>query len=226
MIKKLLTEYPMLRFAAPFLAFILMLGLKGVLPISARLQYPTQVALVSAVLLVVSRPLLYVKLARPAVSTLVGLLVFVIWIGPDRVWPGYRHLPIFENPVTGSAVGSLPIALTSDSLFLAFRIFGTIVLVPIIEELFWRGWLMRYLINADFQKVPLGSYSASAFWITAALFATEHGPYWEVGLIAGVIYNWWMLRTRNLMDCMLAHAVTNACLALYVVGLGHWEYWL
>src|SRR5215467_2638049 len=113
MIKKLLIEYPMLRFAAPFLAFILMLGLKGILPLSTRWQYPTQVVLVSALLLVVSRPLLRVKPGRPTASIVIGLLVFAIWTGPDAAWPGYRHLRIFENPVTGSAVSSLPIALRS-----------------------------------------------------------------------------------------------------------------
>ena len=85
---------------------------------------------------------------------------------------------------------------------------------------------MRYVINPDFAKVPLGSYSALAFWSTAALFATEHGSYWEVGFLAGAIYNYWMLRTRSLADCMIAHAVTNLCLAVYVVGFGHWAYWL
>ncbi len=92
------------------------------------------------------------------------------------------------------------------------------MLVPVIEELFWRGWLMRYLINPAFQKVPLGAYTGTAFWATAVLFATEHGAYWEAGLLAGLIYNWWMIRTGNLADCMVAHAVTNSCLAVYVVA--------
>ena len=99
------------------------------------------------------------------------------------------------------------------------------VFVPILEELFWRGWLMRWLISPQFEKVPLGAYQAGAFWITAALFASEHGPYWDVGLIAGIAYNWWMVRTRSLGDCILAHAVTNACLCGYVVATRHWEYW-
>jgi hypothetical protein len=100
------------------------------------------------------------------------------------------------------------------------------VLVPIIEELFWRGWLMRWLIDADFRKVPLGSYSGRAFWITALLFASEHGPYWEVGLLAGIAYNWWILRTRTLGDCIIAHAVTNAALSAYVIAAGKWQYWM
>jgi CAAX prenyl protease-like protein len=86
--------------------------------------------------------------------------------------------------------------------------------------------MMRWLIDKEFLKIPLGTYSASAFWIVAALFASEHGPYWEVGLLAGIIYNWWIIRTRNLADCILAHAVTNAALSAYVLYTDQWQYWL
>ena len=94
-----------------------------------------------------------------------------------------------------------------------------------IEELFWRAWLMRWLISPQFEEVPLGTWSAQSFWIVAVLFASEHGSYWDVGLAAGIIYNWWMLRTRSLGDLILAHAVTNGCLCAYVIAFGKWEYW-
>ncbi len=101
------------------------------------------------------------------------------------------------------------------------------LIVPIVEELFWRAWMMRWIIaRQDFLKVPLGAYAPQAFWITAALFASEHGSYWEVGLLTGIIYNWWMIRTRSLGDLILTHAVTNACLSAYVIFAGKWEYWL
>jgi len=58
------------------------------------------------------------------------------------------------------------------------------------------------------------------------IFALEHGPYWDVGLAAGALYNWWMLRTRSLGDLMISHAATNACLSAYVIWSGRWEYWL
>jgi hypothetical protein len=74
--------------------------------------------------------------------------------------------------------------------------------------------------------VRLGAYSALSFWATAALFASEHGPYWEVGLLAGIAYGWWMIRTKSLADCILAHGVTNLLLAAYVLLQGRWEYWL
>ena len=109
---------------------------------------------------------------------------------------------------------------------LALRAVRAVVIVPIVEELFWRAWLMRWIISADFQTVPLGTYQGRAFWIVAILFASEHGSYWEVGLIAGIIYNWWMVRSKSLGDLILAHAITNGCLSAYVIAAGKWEYWL
>ena len=84
---------------------------------------------------------------------------------------------------------------------------------------------MRWLIDTDFERVPLGRYGAFAFWLTAILFASEHGPYWDVGLITGVIYNLWIIRTKSVADCILMHAVTNAILSWYVIGQGQWQYW-
>ena len=84
---------------------------------------------------------------------------------------------------------------------------------------------MRWLINSDFSKVPLGAYAPLSFWLTAILFAAEHGPYWDVGLIAGIVYNVWMIRTKSLADCVLAHAVTNALLSAYVMATHNWQYW-
>ena len=102
----------------------------------------------------------------------------------------------------------------------------SVVAIPILEELFWRGFLMRWLVNRDFSSVPLGKWSLEAFLIVAVLFASEHGPYWDVGLLTGMVYNAWMIRTRNLWDCILAHSATNACLAAFVIGWNQWHYWL
>jgi CAAX prenyl protease-like protein len=156
----------------------------------------------------------------------IGLAVFAIWIGPDLLFgPGYRHFWLFENPVMGRAGVAAP--PPASYWFLILRAAGSTLLVPPVEELFWRSWLMRWLINRDFLSVPLGKYAPpSAFWITAILFASEHGSYWEVGLAAGVLYNLLLNRTRNLTDCILAHVVTNGVLALYLVAAGQWQYWL
>jgi len=224
--KNIIRAYPAMPFIAPFAVFIVLLGLKGVIPLGINWQYPIQVLFVSAVLLVTSRGLIKERPQNVVGSVFVGLAVFVVWVGPDLIWPSYRHHWLFENSVTGVARSSLPIAYRSNLTFLIFRLVGTAVLVPIIEEVFWRGWLMRYLINIDFFKVPLGTYSRNAYWLTAIMFAVEHGPFWDVGLMAGLMYNSWMIRTRKLSDCIIAHSITNLALACFVLFSDHWEYWL
>jgi len=212
-------------YVAPFVGFVVILGVEHALGLPLVWSYAVRLVAVSLLMAIFSRPYLAFQPSAPLASVGIGIAVFLIWIGPD-VLLGYRHFWLFENPLMGSAVTSIAPELKTNVPFLVVRILGTSILVPIVEELFWRGWLMRWLIDKDFLKVPLGQYVPSAFWIVAVLFASEHGPFWEVGLAAGIIYNWWIIRTRNLADCILAHAVTNAILAAYVLTAGQWQYWL
>lgn len=207
----------------PFGVFVGLLALQAYVPIPAALRF----ALSMAVILAFSRAPLRGRPSSPILSILLGLAVFVIWIGPDLIAPAWRHTILFNNPIVGHPSGNTPPSSKDDPVFLFFRIAISVIAVPILEELFWRGWLMRWLIDShNFERVPLGTYAPAAFWITAALFASEHGSFWDVGLITGVIYNWWMIRTRSLWDCIIAHAVTNGALAAYVVLAGQWQYWL
>ena len=158
-------------------------------------------------------------------TTAVGVGVFLIWIVPDVLIPGYRSLPIFSNSLVGHVHSSLPAVSLLSAWVLFWRTARAVLIVPIVEELFWRGWLLRWLIDREFSRVPLGTYAAGAFWITALLFASEHGPYWDVGLIAGIAYNLLLIRTKSLVDCMLAHAITNGLLSWYVIATAQWQYW-
>jgi len=180
----------------------------------------------AAVVWLIARPAIDFSVRRLAATAAIGVAVFALWIAPDLLFPGYRHSVLFENAITGRAATSFsPVARLSAAL-LALRTLRAVVIVPIVEELFWRAWLMRWLIRPSFTEIPLGSYSAASFWIVAVLFASEHGSFWDVGLAAGIIYNWWMVRTKSLGDLILAHAVTNLCLSAYVIAAGKWEYWL
>ena len=184
------------------------------------------IAATAAVLLTISRPVIDLRVRHFLPAVALGVAVFVLWIGPDLISPSYRGFWLFTNSITGAPHSTMPEASRSSAVLLALRSARAILIVPIVEELFWRAWLMRWIIEPDFQKVPLGTYAASAFWIVAALFASEHGPYWDVGLVTGIIYNWWMVRTKSLGDLILTHAITNACLCAYVIAAGKWEYWL
>jgi CAAX prenyl protease-like protein len=213
--------HPTVAFVAPFLIYVGMMAL----PLRPEVLFPVRLVVVAAVILLWSRNFLAWKPSYLSASIAVGVVVFLVWIAPDSLF-GYRHHWLFENPITGRITSSLTPSLQHDPWFLTIRVLSSVVLVPVLEELFWRGWLMRWLVNAEFQKVPLGTFDSTTFLIVAVLFACEHGPYWEVGLAAGLLYNWWIVRTKNLADCILAHAVTNAILAAYVLVAGQWGYWL
>lgn len=217
--------HPWVAYVAPFVVFLALLALGQHLPIGVWDQ-PLRVLVLAAVLWVCSRRVIDLRVQSVAGSVVMGLAVFLIWIGPDVISADYRRHWLFENAITGAAGGTSLADYASDPVFLVFRTIRAVILVPLIEELFWRGWLMRWIIQSEFEKVPLGTYAARAFWITAVLFASEHGPYWDVGLIAGVLYNWWMIHTKRLGDCILAHAVTNGVLSGYVIIAGKWEYWM
>lgn len=200
-----------------------LLAVQSVTPVPAALRF----AFSMAAILAVSLPVLRDRPSKPLLSILIGLAVFAIWVGPDVLVPNWHRFILFDNAIVGHPAGNTPPASKSDPVFLFFRIAISVIAVPILEELFWRAWLMRWLVDAnDFTRVALGTYAPTAFWLVAVLFASEHGSFWDVGLVTGIIFNWWMLRTRNLWDCILMHAVTNAALAAWVVVGGHWQYWL
>jgi uncharacterized protein len=202
------------------------LAIQDWVPLRQDVEFGLRLVILSAVLWAFSRRALDLGMSNPLGTVAIGLGVFAIWVAPDALFPGYRQLWPFHNPIVGAVHTSLRGGSAEDTLTLTLRSIRAIVIVPIVEELFWRGWLMRWLIRPDFEKVPLGAYAARAFWLVALLFAAEHGPYWDVGLIAGVIYNFWMCRVKRLGDLIWAHAITNGALCAYVVYTHKWEFWL
>ena len=220
-------RFPALPYVAPFAAFALLLVAAPRLPIGQPWESLLRVAVLGVVTWYFARRVPeWAAPRRAAASVGLGLAVFALWVGPDLLFPGYRAGPLFQNGLTGKLATSLPAEALRSPLVLALRTARAALLVPVIEELFWRAWLPRFVQDADFRRVPLGRYTPLAFWATALLFASEHGPFWDVGLAAGVVYNWWMMRTRSLADLVIAHAVTNAALCAYVIATGRWEYWL
>ena len=212
-------------YTAPFLAFVGIMAIERLIPLPPQWLYTVRFLIVTSLIGALSWPYLSFRPSAPLASIGIGAAVFVIWVAPDLLF-GYRHHWLFDNSITGSAVSSMAPHLKVNLGFILLRSMSSAIMIPILEELFWRGWMMRWLIHHDFLAVPLGKYVTSAFWIVALLFASEHGPYWEVGLAAGIVYNWWIVRTRNLADCILAHSVTNAVLSAYVLVTHQWQYWL
>jgi len=156
--------------------------------------------------------------ALPAslVTVAVGVVVFVCWIGLDS-W-------VFKG--AGAGDGFNPLLLPSGMQLPAIvvRIVGAVLVVPIMEELFWRSFLLRYIIDPDFEKVAPGQFSWPSFLITVVLFGVEHHLI-LAGMVAGIFYNLLLYRTRSIAHCILAHCITNLILAGYVLYYGRWDLW-
>jgi CAAX prenyl protease-like protein len=93
------------------------------------------------------------------------------------------------------------------------------IVVPPLEEVFYRSFGYRYLIKYDFQKVPLNQFDGIAFTMVPVVFGLLH-PQWLAGIMCGFAYQWLVLRKNRLGDAMTAHAITNFLLGVYVVWKG------
>jgi len=216
---------PTIAWIGPFVVFAAWLLLDKHIPLANPAKEIVRDTVILASIVGFSRRLIPSSAPHWVSSVAVGIGVCALWVAPDLLIPGWRSHAIFQNAVTGSVTISIePRELTP--LMLALRTTRAALLVPVLEELFWRGWLPRFLQDSDFRRIPLGQYTSFAFWATAALFAAEHGPFWEVGLVTGVVYNWWMRRTRSLGDVMLCHAATNLALSLFVIVTKRWGFWM
>ncbi len=212
----------------PFAVFMAWLAVDQYVPLQNPLKEVVRDLVILGGILGFSRRVLARHAARAPhwlASTALGVAVCALWVAPDLLVPGWRDSALFQNGVTGRLRTSIPPAELTPAM-LALRTARAALLVPVLEELFWRGWLPRWLQDNRFWRVPLGTYSAFAFWGTALLFAAEHGPFWEVGLLCGVIYNWWMRRTGSLGDLILTHAVTNFALSAFTIATQRWVFWM
>src|SRR5262249_938083 len=152
-------------YVAPFVVFVTLLSLRSVAPIGPMAQEFVFIGVTAALIVWIARPVLDLSTRAPLASILIGVLVFVIWVAPDVLVPGYRHH--LENPITGMVKTTFPEIARTSAALLTLRSIRAVVIVPIIEELFWRAWLMRWMISPNFQKVPLGAYAPFSFWTVA-----------------------------------------------------------
>lgn len=156
------------------------------------------------------------KQLQTVASLLLGLLVFLFWINMDWGFATFGDSKGF-NPNLVEDPG-----LRQSLIF--FRLFGAALVVPIMEELFWRSFLLRYIINPDFMLVKVGSYSLASFGIGAVLFGLEHHLV-LAGIMAGVAYSLLLYWSKSIAQCILSHAVTNLALGIYVLQTGNWQFW-
>ena len=244
------SEEPMFPYILPFGVFMVFIALGSSDGESQYVLYPVSFLAVAYCIWHVRDRLPSFKISAPVGSIIVGLLGFALWVSLEP------HLVDDPEARTG---GYDPHALSGQYgawmvwVLLGFKFAGFVITTPIMEELFWRGFLMRFLINPkggevprptdkkdimawvdydlargtndDFEQVPMGTYGHVSFWLTTGAFAMVHGAHWPLALMYGVLIGWWFVRTKNLGNAILVHAVTNFALGFYTVLTAQWWWW-
>jgi exosortase E/protease (VPEID-CTERM system) len=144
-----------------------------------------------------------------------GLLVFAVWAAA-----AHFLLPPSAIP---EKLAAMPPALRA--MWVVSRVLASVALVPIAEELAYRGYLMRRFIQADFERVPYASVHWPAVVATAVIFGLAHGASWLPGIAAGVAFAVLVVRRGHLGEAVAAHATANALIAASVLAAGQWQLW-
>lgn len=216
--------------AAPFVVFMAFLGVRSLAPadgawagIDPRWLYAPQVALVGAMLAWWWRE--YGELARQTLPSVregllaaaVGVLVFVLWVQLDAPW---------MTMASGAAAPFVPLAGDGrlDWSLVLPRLAGAVLLVPVMEEIFWRSFLMRWIQHPVFESVAPAQVGLKAVVLATFLFVLAH-TLWLAAVVAGLAYAWLYIRTGKLWSAVIAHAVTNGVLGAWVLATGNWQFW-
>ena len=211
----------------PFVLFMVLLAVRGYMPIDSavidsRWVYGVSVAIVGGSLIFFWRG--YGEVGKGSgltrrqalLAVAIGVVVFKLWVMLTEPWMLLGKPAASFRPV--DADGQLQWGL------IAVRWVGAALLVPVMEELFWRSFLMRWIDNPDFEKVDPAEVSPKAMVLSTLVFMLAHTQ-WLGAVVAGLAYAWLYRRTRSLWAPIVAHAVTNGVLGVWVVVFGNWQFW-
>jgi CAAX prenyl protease-like protein len=218
----------LMAFTLPLAVFLLLLGLASLLrkvggvfwlAFPEYWIYPAQTIFCGA-LLVWFRREYELRAPRQILFTLaVALVVFVLWIAPHS----FLGLPARLDGFNPEIFSGQPVAYWNT---IVFRFLRLVIVVPMVEEIFWRGFLLRYLIDEKFYALPIGTFSWLSFSVVTIGFGFSHSRAdWIAALITGALYNCIAYRTKNLTSCIVAHAVTNVLLGLWIMKTRQWGFW-
>jgi len=210
----------------PFAVFMALLALRGYLPadlgLDVRWIYGAQTLIVAGLLAWYWRG--YGELARQNLpdaretgwAVVVGIAVFAIWVQLDAPWMQLGEATASFVPLDASGQLIWPLV--------ALRLIGAALVVPVMEELFWRSFLMRWVQHPGFERVDPQTVGVRALVMSTFVFTLAH-TLWLAAVVAGLAYAWLYRRSGKLWTAVIAHAVTNGLLGVWVIATGRWEFW-
>jgi len=217
----------------PFVLFILLTAAQGKLGPASAFWFYLAKTVVGFWLIWEIWPLVpEMRLAVSWEAVVVGVAVVVMWVGIDSFYPktdqimGWLGHPPSPKDMLEDANPNLVFGEHSAlaCFFLGVHLVGMTLVVPPLEEVFYRSFLYRYIARPDFLSVPMSRFMPLPFFVTILLFGLEHTQ-WLAGILCGAAYQWLVLRKNRLGDAIVAHALTNFLLGAWVIWRGAWNFW-
>ncbi len=148
----------------------------------------------------------------------VGVAVYLLWMALEPAVPS-----TMARAGVPTGLGKMPEFWAA--IWLAARVIGSAAVIPVAEELAFRGYLTRRLIASDFLSVPDGRFTWFSFLVSSLLFGLLHQDRWIAGTIAGMLFALTYYRRGFVADAIAAHATTNAILSAQALVTGDWSHW-
>jgi CAAX prenyl protease-like protein len=218
---------PWLPYVLPLVLFVLLTGLEPTFRAVYPLFYAVKIVLVTVLLVVLWR---FLPEAKPnpqgvGLAVALGVLLTVIWVAGDHLTEvAHLHFKFLGGREGYNPLTEIPNVFARDA-FIAVRFFGLVIIVPIIEEVFYRGFLLRFVTDPDdFRRIPVGRFTGGALLFNVLLMAFSH-PEWLVAAFFSLAMCSLVAKTRNVFACIVAHGVTNLFLGVYVLVSHQWQYW-
>jgi CAAX prenyl protease-like protein len=181
--------------------------------------YPLQTILCGALLIWFWRAYPLHWPARIGLGIAVALFVFLVWVSPQQFFRFTARTDGFNPDVFANQPAPYWITVV-------FRFVRLAVVVPLMEEVFWRGFLLRYLIDEKFDRVPFGTFSWLSFSAVTVAFTLGHSlTDWPAAIVTGMLYNGIAYWTKSLSTCVVTHAVTNLLLGFWIMQTKQWGFW-
>lgn len=209
-------RYDVVPYVVPFLCFAVFIYAGNLLGIPKGLNYLLQTIATGSLLYIFRNQYRdEIQVKADLFSVAAGVLVFLVWVLSENLYP----------QIGASAFNPFELGEGYAPYFhMAVRLAGAAVVVPLMEELFWRSFATRFLIDTNFKSIRLGEFSWFSFIAVSVAFGFEHHR-WLPGIFAGLVYTGLLYRSKNLFSPILSHAVTNFLLGVYVIKTGLWTMW-
>lgn len=211
-------------YVVPFVLYVLAGDVAGIIPGIPRdyqiyIGYTFRTALVGGVLL--KSWTRYPELSKryrtidPS-SLALGAAIFIIWVGLEGRYP---------TPFSpGAHYDPTPFSSPFRWLLILIRLIGSVLVAPLIEELFMRSFFIRYAVNPEWESVPTGKYTFESFMIVTLIFGLSHFR-WLPALITSALLNLLLYKKKSVFPCIAAHATANLLLLGYVVATNSWSFY-